>query len=50
MESAAYLPATVVVAGYDDDEELLLTAAYTFSSLDINEGISSAIFAITEPS
>lgn len=43
VESTAQLPATIVTKWYEDDN-LELTVTYSFSDVDINEGLSDSIF------
>lgn len=43
VESTAQLPATIVTKYYLDDT-LEMTATYTFSSIDINEGLADSVF------
>ena len=43
VESTAQLPATIVAKWYED-ESVELTVTYSFSDVDINEGLSDSIF------
>lgn len=49
VESTAWLPATIVTKRYDPNEAVWLTSTYSFSDIDINEGLSDSIFDITVP-
>ncbi len=48
VENTAWVPATIVTKLYENDE-LQLTATYSFSDIDINEGIADSTFNIVAP-